>query len=178
MTVFLEVLEWIQTREGNMVWGDDDNSDDDDDNVVYAEEPDNDDEDNDDEDDDGDDDSASYTLTFSGKIEWHWNHRKEKLEHEYAVTAWALCVMEDVRQDVAQRLNETGGKYRDASEKVVIRLHKLPCANPHPDVHKMAEGEIIDIFWNEFKAFQNKTCLLYTSPSPRDLSTSRMPSSA
>jgi len=25
---------------------------------------------------------------------------------------------------------------------------------------------------------QNKTCLLYTSPSPRDLSTSRMPSSA
>eukprot|EP00831_Metopus_contortus_P067908 TRINITY_DN60653_c0_g1_i1.p1 TRINITY_DN60653_c0_g1~~TRINITY_DN60653_c0_g1_i1.p1 ORF type:complete len:129 (-),score=21.70 TRINITY_DN60653_c0_g1_i1:96-431(-) len=26
--------------------------------------------------------------------------------------------------------------------------------------------------------FQPKTCLLYTSPSPRDLSTSRMPSSA
>ena len=25
---------------------------------------------------------------------------------------------------------------------------------------------------------KNKTCLLYTSPSPRDLSTSRMPSSA
>ena len=26
--------------------------------------------------------------------------------------------------------------------------------------------------------FSNKSCLLYTSPSPRDLSTSRMPSSA
>ena len=26
--------------------------------------------------------------------------------------------------------------------------------------------------------YQNKYCLLYTSPSPRDLSTSRMPSSA
>ena len=26
--------------------------------------------------------------------------------------------------------------------------------------------------------FEGKTCLLYTSPSPRDLSTSRMPSSA
>ena len=25
---------------------------------------------------------------------------------------------------------------------------------------------------------ENRTCLLYTSPSPRDLSTSRMPSSA
>ena len=39
---------------------------------------------------------------------------------------------------------------------------------------------------NEFKVFTNihsatvdpKSCLLYTSPSPRDLSTSRMPSSA
>ena len=27
-------------------------------------------------------------------------------------------------------------------------------------------------------AYTNYTCLLYTSPSPRDLSTSRMPSSA
>jgi hypothetical protein len=45
-------------------------------------------------------------LTFAGQIEWHWNYCKEKLEHEYAVTAWALCVMEDVRQDVQQELND------------------------------------------------------------------------
>ena len=40
--------------------------------------------------------------------------------------------------------------------------------------------------WNALKAreagietvFQDRACLLYTSPSPRDLSTSRMPSSA
>jgi DNA topoisomerase VI subunit B len=73
------------------------------------------------------------------------------------VTAWALCVMTDVREDVAQRLNDLGGKYRDSIEKVVTRLHQLPCANPHPDVQNMTEGEIMDIFWNEFKAFQNKT---------------------
>ena len=30
----------------------------------------------------------------------------------------------------------------------------------------------------EFTGFETKSCLLYTSPSPRDLSTSRMPSSA
>ena len=30
----------------------------------------------------------------------------------------------------------------------------------------------------EFLAWQRSICLLYTSPSPRDLSTSRMPSSA
>jgi hypothetical protein len=146
------------TREGNMVWGDDDDEEEEDGNIVFPEEPDESDEDNaNDDDDDDDDDSASYTLTLSGKIAWHWDHRKEKLEHEYAVTAWALCVMEDVRQDVSLRLNDLGGKYRDAIETVVTRLHQLPCANMHPDVHKMTEGEIIDIFWDEFKAFQNKT---------------------
>ena len=31
---------------------------------------------------------------------------------------------------------------------------------------------------DQAKKIQNKACLLYTSPSPRDLSTSRMPSSA
>ena len=33
----------------------------------------------------------------------------------------------------------------------------------------------VDIDWNDGGAY---ACLLYTSPSPRDLSTSRMPSSA
>ena len=34
-------------------------------------------------------------------------------------------------------------------------------------------------FWKSIWEFSNvKGCLLYTSPSPRDLSTSRMPSSA
>ena len=35
-----------------------------------------------------------------------------------------------------------------------------------------------DVFWNFEKFLVDKNCLLYTSPSPRDLSTSRMPSSA
>ena len=51
---------------------------------------------------------------------------------------------------------------------------------------------VVDLPWPENKGFAKKcrakaisfvqllspTCLLYTSPSPRDLSTSRMPSSA
>ena len=40
-------------------------------------------------------------------------------------------------------------------------------------------GVIIEIFANkEIAGSQLDSCLLYTSPSPRDLSTSRMPSSA
>ena len=38
------------------------------------------------------------------------------------------------------------------------------------DVHFSKDGELVII--------HDETCLLYTSPSPRDLSTSRMPSSA
>jgi hypothetical protein len=82
---------------------------------------------------------------------------QKKLEHEYAVTAWALCVMEDVRQDVQQQFNDGHGKYRDAIKRVVSRLHELPCANTHPDVPKMSKADIIDTFWDEFKAFCNKT---------------------
>ena len=39
----------------------------------------------------------------------------------------------------------------------------------------LAEDSVIDL---ELMEDLNKICLLYTSPSPRDLSTSRMPSSA
>ena len=34
------------------------------------------------------------------------------------------------------------------------------------------------VCWTLYKEIRAHTCLLYTSPSPRDLSTSRMPSSA
>jgi len=47
------------------------------------------------------------------------------------------------------------GEHRDAIERVIRRLHAAPCANSHPDIVRMTEAEIIDTFWNEFKAFQN-----------------------
>ena len=37
--------------------------------------------------------------------------------------------------------------------------------------------DVLGSFWDE-QPLLDDTCLLYTSPSPRDLSTSRMPSSA
>ena len=42
------------------------------------------------------------------------------------------------------------------------------------DLNILAEGPVLAISQSE----QRLACLLYTSPSPRDLSTSRMPSSA
>ena len=39
-------------------------------------------------------------------------------------------------------------------------------------------GNDLDSYLQGLQSGQNGVCLLYTSPSPRDLSTSRMPSSA
>ena len=37
---------------------------------------------------------------------------------------------------------------------------------------------IVNVNKSEYQLYMSRVCLLYTSPSPRDLSTSRMPSSA
>jgi hypothetical protein len=62
--------------------------------------------------------------------------------------------MEDVRKDVQERLM---GTHCDAIEKVVSQLHMPPCPNTNPAVSSMSLHDIIDTFWNEFKAFQNCT---------------------
>ena len=43
-------------------------------------------------------------------------------------------------------------------------------------VIKVEKGRVLDVISKEKRGYS--ACLLYTSPSPRDLSTSRMPSSA
>ena len=50
------------------------------------------------------------------------------------------------------------------------------------DAEDAMQGDVvralIELITNADDAYDAKGCLLYTSPSPRDLSTSRMPSSA
>ena len=48
------------------------------------------------------------------------------------------------------------------------------------ELDKDTEGlvHVSEIDWTNKNIHPSKVCLLYTSPSPRDLSTSRMPSSA
>ena len=49
---------------------------------------------------------------------------------------------------------------------------------PHVCRSRSAALYIPDWFWSETEDYHTSTCLLYTSPSPRDRSLSRMPSSA
>ena len=94
------------------------------------------------------------TMAFGEAVLAHWNRRKEKIGHQYAIAAWALCVMKEVRQDVSLRLK---GIHRDAIEEVVTRLHLPPCPNKRVNLSNMTPADIVDTFWNEFKAFQNCT---------------------
>ena len=69
---------------------------------------------------------------------------------------------------------------------VQLLLNKLPFLNGA--IMIVADENWQNVDWHSIKIFEQKNmrvlsnrfdiCLLYTSPSPRDLSTSRMPSSA
>lgn len=108
--------------------------------------------------DSSNDDAGDYGgYDFGQRVLWHWEHRKTKIEHDYAITGWALSVMADICRDVDERIDEDNGKHRDAIERVVKRLHEPPCPNTHPEVLGKDEGAIVDMFWNEFKAFRNCT---------------------
>jgi len=112
------------------------------------------DDDNDDDTDSNDEGTPNNSIrSFGRTVLAHWNRRRKKIEHEYAIAGWALSVVGEVRIDVCERMR---GEHRDAIERVIRRLHVAPCANSHPDIVRMTEAEIIDTFWNEFKAFQNK----------------------
>ena len=95
----------------------------------------------------------------------------------------------DVRQ-LAERLSELLLVVADGNEVMLVQGEK-PVARLLPPEQTIAErvpglhrGEIWmsddfdaplpDSFWSE----QSRFCLLYTSPSPRDRTRSRMPSSA
>ena len=92
-------------------------------------------------------------MSFGCQVIFHWSKRKKRIEHEYAIAGWALCVLPEVQDDVTDRMK---GDERDAIEKVVMRLHAPPCPNPAV-LLGMSSTQILDTFWSEFKAFRNHT---------------------
>ena len=76
----------------------------------------------------------------------------------------------------AGRLSDTNKKFLKIDSKSILKLGQKP---------KSTKPIVMDVGFGDAQSFvydvmENKdyVCLLYTSPSPRDLSTSRMPSSA
>jgi len=150
------------TKEGNTILGgtgDADADSSEDDNIVFDDAHPQSEDDSDVEPNDFDAYTTDVTpynsvMSFGRQVIWHWLKRKVRIEHEYAIVGWALCVMDDIRKDVLERLT---GPHRDTIEKVVKRLHVPLCPNSNPAISAMSSHEIIDTFWNEFKAFQYRT---------------------
>ena len=74
-----------------------------------------------------------------------WNARKENIEHDFSIAAWSLCVMKEVREDVAARINCL---HREAIERVIRKLYFY-------DPRDM--DVVINEFWKEFKHWQQKS---------------------
>ena len=67
---------------------------------------------------------------------------------------------------------------RDANHVYQFLLNELGTSGTREQVRVMFKGRVPPARIKEKLVAYVKACLLYTSPSPRDLSTSRMPSSA
>ena len=73
-----------------------------------------------------------------------WNSQKEKIEHDFAISDWSLCVMKEVREAVAARMN---GSHREAIERVIRKLY-------FDEPRDM--DVVINEFWKGFKHWQQK----------------------
>jgi hypothetical protein len=131
--------------EGNVILGsnDGDMGNEEAEEVVFEESPPTEDKSSVDEDNDPNKGESVVTMLFGAAVCWNWCKRKTKIEHSYAIAAWALCVMEDVRKDVRLRLK---GAERDAIEEVVKHLYLPPCLNKSVDLSKTSSAEIVDTF--------------------------------
>jgi hypothetical protein len=91
---------------------------------------------------------------FGDLLAMSWKIHKVKLDHDYSIIGWVLSIMLEVYKDAKERLT---GEHRDAVEHVVMKLFTYPYPNKFPDLQGLSEDEIVDLFWDEFKAFCNKT---------------------
>jgi hypothetical protein len=84
-------------------------------------------------------------TSFWGKVSKAWDERSKKLEHDWAITGWALSVMPEVYKDARERL--TGHDW-DAIERVVRKLMTYPCPNKFHDLEGKSKDDIVDLFWD------------------------------
>ena len=128
----------------------------------------------------------TINLIGTGNVAWHLANQLAKIPE---------CTL----QQIAGRSPEKGEKLKHLAENVVTidalqpatvtiiavsdnEIEKVATLVPYQDtlvVHTSGSITIEAISQNRKGVFYPlQSCLLYTSPSPRDLSTSRMPSSA
>ena len=108
-----------------------------------------------------DNDLCQAVVTEGGKIVWLRGQCPQNLDNAVNIASSDPAEQaHKVMQNISQLIEEAGGEMKHLV-KMVVYITDIK--------NREAVYRIIGQYTN---------CLLYTSPSPRDLSTSRMPSSA
>ena len=95
--------------------------------------------------------------------------RRCRAEHLPDHDGWAS----DLRARCAETLNVNDRSRGDGADGDYVLLDETPCVRRH-DV----DSEVAQRLLGSLVKAESSSCLLYTSPSPRDATLSRMPSSA
>ena len=119
---------------------------------------------------------SSYTMTLRTREETY-NVRKKRaekqnLEFPSADDVKAIKLLNNMLDDIKTDIKKLGGTDDD-----IIKAETEAKENDHMANRKKILDALAAKDSNSIDT-EDKPCLLYTSPSPRDLSTSRMPSSA
>ena len=109
--------------------------------------------------------------------------RKHNLSEELTIRGWVSNIEREEFVDsidlyiLPSRIETFGLVVIEAMARMK-RVVATKCGGPNEIIHHGEGGFLVEKQNPQAMAEQIKHCLLYTSPSPRDLSTSRMPSSA
>ena len=119
-------------------------------------------EDKDEEENSEDEDPAALGLQdaaglncLGDHVKHLWLKRKPRLDSNYTKAAWMICVQPDVIADVTIR--GAGSDERLAMERVIEKLHHPPCPNKSKQLRGKTITQIIDLFWDEYKAFRDRS---------------------
>ena len=114
---------------------------------------------------------------------YHAHHKNEiTIDNHLENLEWEL-IEEHIREHKQNVSEETRRKMSEAHKgKVLSEEHRRKMSESHKGKElseetkgKLSERKMGSLFWNDGT---KNICLLYTSPSPRDRTRSRMPSSA
>ena len=98
----------------------------------------------------------------------------KKISLKYVVLAFVIAVAFILLLSVDQRVNQPPEEELIAvEEQLGISIDPVTTK----EIYEVQDGDNLSIILEDFEIPFN-TCLLYTSPSPRDTEVSRMPSSA
>ena len=143
--------------------------------------------------------STSFKREFVRflSVDWRNHHHARTLEnHEVYLTIEDTCFKYTAvdGQVMCEEAKDYKCNHEEADTRIIYHLNKSQELGCHPDTRYSARANDSDIYfnllyhsshmpttpnvWMDAGLSGKNTCLLYTSPSPRDLSTSRMPSSA